>query len=141
MSSNEIAFEGVTPILPVANLEASLDYYVHVLGFEKKWQERWFACVQRGRCGLFLSEGDQGHPGTWVWIGVGDAEALCEDLRAKGAKIRHEPTNYNWALEMQIEDLDGNVLRMGSEPREGEPEGEWLDMNGGRWLNGRRVDG
>ncbi len=57
MASNDIAFEGVTPILPVANLEASLDYYVRVLGFEKKWQERWFACVQRGRCGLFLSEG------------------------------------------------------------------------------------
>jgi catechol 2,3-dioxygenase-like lactoylglutathione lyase family enzyme len=141
MASNEIAFEGATPILLVANLEASVDYYVRVLGFEKKWQHGWFACVQRGRCGLFLSEGDQGHPGTWVWIGVGDAVALCEELRAKGAKIRHEPTNYSWALEMQVEDLDGNVLRMGSEPREGEPEGEWLDMNGTLWLNGRRVDG
>jgi hypothetical protein len=36
-------------------------------------------------------------------------------------------------MEIQVEDPDGNVLRMGSEPRENEPTGEWLDMNGVRW--------
>jgi len=65
-----------------------------------------------------------------VWIGVADAGALCAELRANGAKIRHPPTNYPWAYEMQIEDLDGNVLRVGSEPKEGQPNGEWLD-----WLS------
>jgi hypothetical protein len=34
---------------------------------------------------------------------------------------------------MQIEDLDGNVLRLGSEPQAGAPYGEWLDMRGDRW--------
>jgi hypothetical protein len=34
---------------------------------------------------------------------------------------------------MQVEDLDGNILRLGSEPHEGEPFGEWLDMHGFRW--------
>jgi hypothetical protein len=34
---------------------------------------------------------------------------------------------------MQVEDLDGNVLRLGSEPKENEPFGEWLDMNGRVW--------
>jgi hypothetical protein len=41
---------------------------------------------------------------------------------------------------MQVEDLDGNVLRLGSDPRAGEPDGEWLDMHGRRWLNRQRVD-
>jgi hypothetical protein len=27
------------------------------------------------------------------------------------------PTRYTWALKMQIEDPDGNVLRMGSDPK------------------------
>jgi hypothetical protein len=45
-----------------------------------------------------------------------------------------------WALEMQVEDLDGNVLRIGSDPRPGEPDGEWLDMHGRRWLNGKPVE-
>jgi hypothetical protein len=28
-----------------------------------------------------------------------------------------EPRNFEWAYEMRVEDLDGNVLRIGSEPR------------------------
>ncbi len=82
---------------------------------------------------MFLSQGDQGNPGSWVWIGVSDAAALCEEISARGAKIRNPPTNYPWALEMQVEDPDGNVLRMGSECREGEAFGDWLDMKGDRW--------
>jgi hypothetical protein len=34
---------------------------------------------------------------------------------------------------MQIEDLDGNVLRIGSDPKPELPIGEWLDMQGDRW--------
>ena len=129
----EIEFEGATPVLRVGSLIASLDYYTNTLGFKVDWMGAWFASVSRGRSHIFLSEGDQGHAGGWVWVGVSDAEALWEELRAKGAKIRHPPTNYEWACEMQVEDPDGNVLRMGSEPKEGEPFGEWLDMHGGRW--------
>jgi len=130
-----VAFEGVTPILHVANIAASLDYYVRSLGFKLDWgyPESGFASVSRGNCHLFLCQGDQGHPGSWIWVGVGDAEALLEEYQRNGAKIRHLPTNYSWAYEMQAEDLDGNVLRLGSEPKENEPFGEWLDMHGRRW--------
>ncbi len=128
-----IAFEGVSPILRVGRLAASLDYYVGALGFKVDWQTPYFASVSRGRCHIFLSEGDQGHPGGWVWIGVEDAEALCKEFQSKGAKIRNPPSNYAWAYEMQVEDPDGNVLRMGSEPKQDQPAGEWLDMHGVRW--------
>jgi catechol 2,3-dioxygenase-like lactoylglutathione lyase family enzyme len=75
-----IVFEGVTPILRVASLPASLDYYVKVLGFKVDWQDPGIiASVSRGRCGIFLCEGDQGNPGTWLWIGVSDVEHLFED--------------------------------------------------------------
>jgi predicted enzyme related to lactoylglutathione lyase len=37
-------------------------------------------------------------------------------LKARGVKILLEPTNFPWALEFQVEDPDGNVLRFGSEP-------------------------
>ncbi|MBV9036316.1 MAG: VOC family protein [Acidobacteriaceae bacterium] len=131
-----IKFGGVTPVLPVRSLSASVDYYVGTLGFELDWQDSvsGFASVSCDRCSLFLCEGDQGHFGTWVWIGVEDAEALWTEYRAKGARMRHSPTNYPWALEMQVEDLDGNVLRMGSEPKPDGACGEWLDMRGHRWL-------
>jgi catechol 2,3-dioxygenase-like lactoylglutathione lyase family enzyme len=126
-------FEGVTPILRVRSLAAGIDYYVRVLGFKVDWQAPFFASVSRGRCGIFLSEGDQGNPGSWVWVGVEDAEALFEEYRSQGARIRHPPTNYPWACEMQIDDPDGNVLRLGSEPKTDRPFGEWLDMRGDRW--------
>ena len=127
-------FEGVTPILRVNDVQASVDYYVRCLGFKIDWRFPAFASISRGKCCLFLSEGDQGHTGTWVWVGVEDAESLEAEYRASGAKIRHRPTNYEWALEMQVEDLDVNILRMGSDPRRDQPIGEWLDMDGRRWI-------
>jgi len=132
---SRVRFEGTTPILRVADVAASSDYYVKVLGFKLDWKnEAGFASVSRDRCCIFLCQGDQGHPGSWVWIGVEDVDRLLEEYKKTGAKLRHPPTNYQWTCEMQIEDLDGNILRMGSEPKAGEPEGEWLDMYGGRWI-------
>jgi catechol 2,3-dioxygenase-like lactoylglutathione lyase family enzyme len=131
-------FENVSPILPVADIEASIRYYVDVLGFKLNWHVPGFAEVSRGRCGIMLCEGEQGHPGTWVWIGVGDADLLYEEYLAKGAKIRHPPNNYSWAYELQVFDFDGNVLRLGSDTKSDQPLGTWLDMGGVEW---RQVDG
>ncbi len=131
---NGVGFEGVTPILRVKSLSVSIDYYVTKLGFKLDWQAPYFASVSRGKCHIFLSQGDQGNPGSWVWIGVEDAGALFAEYRAKGVQVRHPPTNYSWAYEMQVPDPDGNILRFGSEPKSDQPEGEWLDMYGDRWI-------
>jgi catechol 2,3-dioxygenase-like lactoylglutathione lyase family enzyme len=130
-NAGTIDFEVVTPILRVQNLSASIDYYVQVLGFHLDWEyPGMFASVSRSRCTIYLCEGDQGNLGTWVWIGVADIEPLFEDYRGRGAKIRHPPTNYSWAYEMQVEDPDGHVLRFGSEPKADQPFGEWRGMHG-----------
>jgi catechol 2,3-dioxygenase-like lactoylglutathione lyase family enzyme len=125
---------GITPILRVESMEASLAYYTAKLGFKIDWQTPAFVSVTRGRSCIFLSQGDQGHVGGWVWIGVDDADVLLDEYRRTGAKIRHLPTNYPWAYEMQVEDLDGNVLRFGSDSLPGQPVGEWLDMGGDKWI-------
>ncbi len=113
--------ENVIPILRVRSLEASIDYYLSVLGFEVDWQVPGsIASVSRDGHSIMLCEGDQGNPGTWVWIGVADA-SLFDELAAKGATIRLAPTNYSWAYEMRVEDPDGHVLRFGTEPRADHP--------------------
>jgi hypothetical protein len=68
-----------------------------------------------------------------VWIGVSNSEALHEEFKKSGAIIRQPPTNFKWSLEIQVMDLDGNVLRFGSESKVGVPFGPWLDMHGKFW--------
>ena len=133
-----LRFGGVNPIFRVENLAASIDYYVRVLGFKIDWEfTDVIACVSRDNVAIFLSQGDQGHPGAWAWIGVGDVERVHDELLQKGASIRQPPTNFPWALEMQVTDLDGNVLRLGSDPKKNRAIGEWLDMYGNRWKRNR----
>lgn len=117
--------EGITPILRVENPEASKRYYLDVLGFKLDWEAPWMFSVSRDRASLMLCRQHQGNPGTWVWIGCEDADALHAEFVAKGANIRHPPTNFEWAYEFQVEDPDGHVLRFGSEPKAA-PFGKFL---------------
>ena len=111
-------FENSAPILKVTDMAVSLRYYVHVLGFRNAdWGSEDFTSVQRDAASIYLCRGGQGQAGTWVWIGVEDVTALYEEYLASGARIRHAPENYPWALEMKVVDPDGHVLRFGSEPR------------------------
>lgn len=133
--SPSVEFGRSTPILRVADLDASLTYYVDQLGFHVEWRDGSVASVQRGGAALMLSQGDQGHAGTWVWIGVADADAAHEELKRRGTIVRHPPTNYPWgSREAHVADPDGNVLRLGSDVRAGEPVGDWLDGDGLRWV-------
>jgi predicted enzyme related to lactoylglutathione lyase len=100
-------------------MAASLRFYEEVLGFKRAdWvsEKGKFASVSRDGCGIYLSQGGQGQPGTWVWIGVDGVDELFEEIRSNGAKIVQEPTNYSWAWEMRLEDPDGHILRFGGEP-------------------------
>jgi hypothetical protein len=57
----------LVPILTVADLLASLRFYLEVLWFERSWE--WgdppnYACVAFGDAELFLCQGGQGQAGT-----------------------------------------------------------------------------
>ena len=118
-------FERVIPILRVNNLGVALEYYVGVLGFKgAEWGNELFTEVSRDGADIYLCQRGQGAPGTWVWVGVEDVEALFAEYQASGAKIRLPPGNYPWAYEMHVEDPDGHVIRFGSEPRRDLPIAE-----------------
>jgi len=110
-------FEGAIPILNVKDLAASMDYYVHKLGFERKWGLEYFACVGRGKVEIFLCQGAQGRPGTWMSIFLKDVDALYEEYKKSGAIILEPPMNFPWEQrEMLIADLDDHRLRMSGKP-------------------------
>lgn len=123
-------FGAAAPILRVKDVPASLAYYVDGLGFTLDWDEGGMVSVSRGRCTIFLTKWEQSNPRMWVWVGVADCEVVHRELASRGARVRQPPTNFPWALEMQIEDLDANVIRIGSEPLVGEPWGNFIDATG-----------
>jgi catechol 2,3-dioxygenase-like lactoylglutathione lyase family enzyme len=78
-SKPAIAFGGVNPVLRVSDIAVSKDYYTRVLGFKIDFETPgYFVAVSRGRCGLFLCQGDQG------LVGV-DRRSGCRS-RARGIR-------------------------------------------------------
>jgi catechol 2,3-dioxygenase-like lactoylglutathione lyase family enzyme len=119
-------FEHAEPILSVTDMASSVRYYVEVLGFRNAdWGSDDFTAVTRDGACIYLCRGAQGQRGTWAWVGVEDAAALYEEYAASGARIRQPLWNHEWGLELQVEDLDGHVLRLGSEPLSDQPFGPW----------------
>jgi hypothetical protein len=113
-----VHFECINPILRVENMQASLQFSVNALGFENaSWGTEDFTSVTRDRTGIYLCRGGQGQGRAWIWVGVDDVEKLHLEYQTLGLKIRLPPTSYSWALEVQIEDPDGNVLRLSSDPK------------------------
>lgn len=113
-----IRYENSQPILRVESMTESLRFYVDVLGFKNApWGDENFTSVNRDAAGIYLCQGGQGRGAAWVWLGVDDVEPIYEELKERGIVIRMPPTNFPWALEMHVEDPDGNVLRLASEPK------------------------
>jgi predicted enzyme related to lactoylglutathione lyase len=117
-SAGRVYFENSQPILRVEDMRKSLHFYVDQLGFKNvSWGDDNFTSVSRDRAAIYLCRGGQGHVGGWIWIGVEDVEKLEAECKTQGVKIRMPPTNFPWALEMHVDDPDGNVIRFGSDPK------------------------
>jgi predicted enzyme related to lactoylglutathione lyase len=117
--------ENIIPILRADDLEATKRYYLDMLGFVLDWEAPYMIAVSRDGRGIMICDGHQGQRGTWLWIGVEDADALHAEFVASGAVIRDPPQNFEWAYEFQVEDPNGHVLRFGSEPKHGVPFGQF----------------
>jgi catechol 2,3-dioxygenase-like lactoylglutathione lyase family enzyme len=106
------------PILTVASLRGSQRYYREALGFEVMWEHGDppdFGAVGRGDGVVFLCQGCQGHPGSWMMLFTRDVDRLYAELVRNKAIIRMPPTNMPWGMrEMHVADPDGNVMRFGS---------------------------
>jgi predicted lactoylglutathione lyase len=115
--------ECTIPILPVSNLRRSIAFYTHILGFKLDWggADGDAVCsVSRDGCSIMLMVKQPGERPSWVWIGLED-DSLFDVYRANGVRVLQEPRNCSWAYEVKFEDIDGNILWMGTEPRTDQP--------------------
>jgi len=118
-----IRIEGIQPILNVSNMKESLHFYCDILGFNAaEWGSEDFTSVNKDGGGIYLCQGAQGQPGTWVWVGFdGDMNTFYTYLLSQGVTVLRPPVNYSWAQELQVQDPDGHILRFGKEPDPAQP--------------------
>lgn len=102
------------PLLRVVNLDATLEFYVQVLGFEICWREKDTAQIQHGNVALMFSTGDNlglapGFSGT-LYFYPEDVDLLWDTVRAE--------VEVEWPLQVMdygtrefgIRDPDGYTL-------------------------------
>ena len=107
--------ENTIPVLAVADLARSVDFYRRTLGFEVEWDAGGICSVGRDECSIMLQVREPVVAGV-VWIGLED-DSLFDAVQAAGATVVQQPANQPWAYEMKIVDPDGNILWLGTEPR------------------------
>lgn len=125
----EVSFIGGHPILNVANVAASLDYYCQALGFTQDWcwadpvrfgggAPPTIAQVHRGRFTLMLAQQEQGGSGMWMYLDLEtlpDLEKLYQEYQQAGARIVEPPGDRPWGRrEMRVQDPDGHTFRIGA---------------------------
>ena len=106
-----------TPNLQTSDLDASLEFYVDVLGFELRMHLGWIATVTSpDRPGVLLSllTDDATAPVVAdVSIGVDDVDAAHEDVIAAGAEIVYPLTDEDWGVRrFLVRDPGGRVVNI-----------------------------
>jgi len=103
------------PVLFVADIDRSVDFYVKQLGFTQAWRyeeegKAYVAQVGRQGCELILSSQWPGKVGKglmFISLDVGVLDALRADLEGRGVDVKDGQWGYRL---MVIADPDGNEI-------------------------------
>lgn len=109
--------ELLIPVFYVADVEASINYYVEKLAFKLSFKYGTYVGLLIGPCELHLT--DTGEPRQIV--GAGTAYLLCDEvdeyyakIKAAGAKLKNKPANRSYGMrDFAVFDLDGNQVSFG----------------------------
>ncbi len=112
--------EVVAPVFPVTDMSKSLRFYTDQLlfkvGFE--WSDNdqeppRYSILQQGNTELHLTLTTEARA-TVAYFFVDNVEGYYEAVKAKGANITEEITDYPWDMrEFEVTDPDGNRVIFG----------------------------
>lgn len=106
--------ENIIPVFPVRDTAASKGFYIGKLGFTLDWDADTICSVSRdGNC-LMLSQDAEAASPALAWIGL-ETDALIQQVIEQQLDILQEPKNDEFAYHMKIQDIDGNILWLGTE--------------------------
>ncbi|BAP32225.1 glyoxalase [Chryseobacterium sp. StRB126] len=116
-------FTGLRPILWTENLDETIGFYVHILGFEllNRNDEWHWASLRKDNVYIMLALPNEhennvavGFSGSF-YFNVDKVDELWEDLKTK-AKICYEIETFEWRMrEFAVYDNNGYILQF-SEP-------------------------
>ena len=106
-------------VMPVNDVDASIRFYVDVLGFSEQFKFGNYAGVEREGCLIHLSQ--IGNPNTAapgcgaVYIFCDDVDAIHQQIVQRGASVEGEPKDYPYGMRDFVAcDPDGNKLSFGA---------------------------
>jgi catechol 2,3-dioxygenase-like lactoylglutathione lyase family enzyme len=124
-----VQIASVSPVLLVADVFETAEYYRDVLGFhfdQIYGEPPSFVVVERDGARLMFRQPREGAPPpangsvtpnfpSDVFLNVDDVEALADELRGKHAEVLHGPTYRPiWnGKELEVRDCNGRVLVFG----------------------------
>ena len=110
-----VMLEQIMPELPLSDVAAGVVYYREVLGFQINYAQANLAVMDRDRVRLLLVARTERHTGIGsAYVYVRDADALCAELRSKGADVEGDPVSQPWGLrEFCVHDIERNQITFG----------------------------
>jgi catechol 2,3-dioxygenase-like lactoylglutathione lyase family enzyme len=120
---------GVTPQLRTTDLEASIRFYVEVLGFDLafRWED-FYAGLCVGDAEIHLKRVDAPDPSiahvaqgdhVHLYIHVDDVDAMAARLRARGVPVLAGPIDRPWQTrEVVLRDDQGHTLYLSQPGKE-----------------------
>lgn len=114
----------LNPVLLVADLAATLQYYQETLGFQKDWNHgdpAFHACVSRDGIAFHLRHMDtppalspRSADTVDFYITVSNVDLFYSELFGRGAKVVYGPAKQDYGMrEFYIEDNNGYRLGFG----------------------------
>jgi len=110
--SQPVGLRQALPELPFDNVTAAVQYYREVLGFKINYQQDDLGVMDRDAITVLLIARTEHHKGIGsCGFYVANADALYNELLAKGAKVLGSPVSRPWGLrDFRVLDLEGNRL-------------------------------
>jgi catechol 2,3-dioxygenase-like lactoylglutathione lyase family enzyme len=108
---------GSATVFQVSNLEAALNFYCDVLGFEEDFRFGPYAGVHLGEFCLHLcAHTTWSRPigGAMAGVFADEVDVYCAEIQQRGARIKGEPADQEYGMrEFVVSDPDGNLLTFG----------------------------
>jgi catechol 2,3-dioxygenase-like lactoylglutathione lyase family enzyme len=109
-------------VMYVSDQDASLDFYVNKLGFDKRVDEemwpgaRWVEVLPpRGQTSVVLSSAadfdKQPGEGAYLTFACDDIHATVTELRQRGVTVT-DPVEEQWGTYIKATDPDGNLVQI-----------------------------